>query len=80
MDRGAWWATVHGVTKSQTRLSDQAQHLRMKGLSNPAFWFYLLFSTLLHMRHGGVSVAVTYVCALVSSVFGKHNPFPGPDI
>ena len=22
MDRGAWWATVHGVTKSQTRLSD----------------------------------------------------------
>ena len=23
MDRGAWWASVHGVTKSQTRLSDQ---------------------------------------------------------
>ena len=23
MDRGAWWATVHGVTKNQTRLSDQ---------------------------------------------------------
>ena len=22
MDRGAWWSTVHGVTKSQTRLSD----------------------------------------------------------
>ena len=22
MDIGAWWATVHGVTKSQTRLSD----------------------------------------------------------
>ena len=22
-DRGAWWATVRGVTKSQTRLSDQ---------------------------------------------------------
>ena len=22
MDRGAWWAAVHGVTKSQTRLSD----------------------------------------------------------
>ena len=20
MDRGTWWATVHGVTKSQTRL------------------------------------------------------------
>ena len=22
MDRGAWWAAVHGVTKSWTRLSD----------------------------------------------------------
>ena len=22
MDRGAWWAAVHGVTESQTRLSD----------------------------------------------------------
>ena len=22
MDRGAWWATVHGVPKSQTLLSD----------------------------------------------------------
>ena len=22
MDRGAWWAIVYGVTKSQTRLSD----------------------------------------------------------
>ena len=23
MDRGAWWATVHGVTKIQTQLSDE---------------------------------------------------------
>ena len=22
IDRGSWWATVHGVTKSQTQLSD----------------------------------------------------------
>ena len=22
MDRGAWWATIHGITKSRTRLSD----------------------------------------------------------
>ena len=26
MDRGAWWATVHGVAKSQTRLSDSHTH------------------------------------------------------
>ena len=23
LDRGAWWATVHGIPKSQTRLSAQ---------------------------------------------------------
>ena len=26
MDRGAWWAAVHGVTKSQTRLSNFTFH------------------------------------------------------
>ena len=26
MNRGAWWATVHGVTKSQIQLSYQALH------------------------------------------------------
>ena len=26
MDRGAWWATVYGVTKSWTWLSDETQH------------------------------------------------------
>ena len=26
MDRGAWWVTVHGVPKSQTRLSIRAIH------------------------------------------------------
>ena len=26
MDRGAWWATVHGITKSQTRLKQLSLH------------------------------------------------------
>ena len=26
MDRGAWWATMHAVTKSQTRPSDAHTH------------------------------------------------------
>jgi len=25
MDRGAWWATIHGIIKSPTRLSMHAQ-------------------------------------------------------
>ena len=29
MDGGAWWATVHRVTKSQTQLSDGVQKEKM---------------------------------------------------
>ena len=33
MDRGAWWVTVHGVAKSQTRWSDRAStHARHQTL------------------------------------------------
>ena len=27
MDRGTWWATVHGVAKRWTRLSNEAHHV-----------------------------------------------------
>ena len=27
MDRGAWWTTVHGVGKSQTRLKQVSRHV-----------------------------------------------------
>ena len=30
MDRGAWWAKFHGVSKSWTQLSDQAQHSKVQ--------------------------------------------------
>ena len=35
MDRGAWWATIHGVAKSRTRLSDFSATsviLKLKGI------------------------------------------------
>ena len=38
MDRGAWWATVHGVAKSQTQLSDEVQH-SMNRLSFLQLWW-----------------------------------------
>ena len=40
MDGGAWWAAVHGVTKSQTRLSDFTftfLHWRRKWQPTPMF-------------------------------------------
>ena len=33
MDRGAWWATVHGVTKSQTRLKGLSMRARSSKLA-----------------------------------------------
>ena len=37
MDRGAWWATVHGLSKSQTRLSNSlhSKDLVGKWFSHP---------------------------------------------
>ena len=38
MDGGAWWATVHGVAKSRTRLNDFTSTLwRRKWQSTPVF-------------------------------------------
>ena len=52
MDRGAWQAAVHGVAKSQTRLSNEAQHsthdpvtvfLIVLGLFSVGLFFLLCF-------------------------------------
>ena len=42
MDRGVWWAAVHGVARSQTRLSDFTlfftfMHWRRKWQPTPVF-------------------------------------------
>ena len=41
MDRGAWWATAHGVTESQTRLSNWHGHFQVwkRSTSGLALWF-----------------------------------------
>ena len=30
IDRGAWWATVHGIAKSQTQLKQLSTHAHIK--------------------------------------------------
>ena len=51
MDRGAWWATVHGVAKSWTRLSNFTSLTRK--LKLPMWitsYFYLDNNDILHTR------------------------------
>ena len=69
MDRGAWWATVHGVAKSRTRLSDLA-HTHATSLCGPAgarpsvsvvyswtgAFYFLLVSRPPHDRRGELPV------------------------
>ena len=44
MDRGAWWATVHGVAKSQTQLSDLHFSLQASSSSvSPSTFIHLDF-------------------------------------
>ena len=41
MNRGAWWGTLHGVTKSQTRLSNY--HFHFSGaLTRKRVWYLAL--------------------------------------
>ena len=49
VDRGAWWAAVHGVTQSQTWLKRLSMHACIgEGNSNP-----LQYSCLVNPRDGG---------------------------
>ena len=43
MDRGAWWATVHGVAKSGTRLSTVFHFLYLTPLCTHAVWVCAVF-------------------------------------
>ena len=56
MDRGAWWATVHGIAKSQTRLRVHACNATL-GSSNPRLrWFISKESACQCRRQGSIPV------------------------
>ena len=51
MYRGAWWATVHGVTKSQTWLGNWAQHKVQQASTFYAIYIYHNFLKTENIRH-----------------------------
>ena len=69
MDRGAWWATVHGVAKSRTRPSGQAQHRTVAseaplsmGFSRQEYWRELPFPTPRDLPDPGIGPVYLFVC------------------
>ena len=52
MDRGAWWATVHGVTKSRAQLSNLTYYVPGIILAADAFMVHLWFVSSKGNRQG----------------------------
>ena len=70
MDRGAWWITIHGVTKSRTRLT----HIHTSTYQSVSFWvleLYLHFELLLHVN---VYNLYTATAANITKKKIKENP------
>ena len=72
MDRGAWWATVHGVTKSRTRLNMHTQqqfstYFKILGKSN------LLSKKSFHVWEWETPLCFCVVGPLLLSWFGAFR-------
>ena len=57
MDREAWYASVHGVTKSQTRLSDWTDWLKTEDGDKQYMYYWRMCVLLLHPRSNNLMVA-----------------------
>ena len=72
-DRGVWWATVHGITKSQTRLSDCRTHRkcnfhlwRWEGYSaRGVHWGSQVLPVFFFLTHSTVTPVCVCVCVCV---------------
>ena len=75
MDRGAWWATVHGVTKSWTWLSDlHSERLSLTHSlthSHPVRWFFWRSSLQQTYRHHNI----IYLIFILIYLFGCTGIF-----
>ena len=66
MDRGAWWATVHGVTNSRTRLNDFTSLKTMVELMK-------IMETFFKGSHACTATSAP------SPAAGHHHPMPPPE-
>ena len=55
IDREIWWAKVHGVTKSWTRLGDKHFHFKRKKLIIETV-FSVIIKRIINMKYSGISL------------------------
>ena len=80
MDRGSWWTTVHGVTQSQTGLSDQHAQMSWWLISN-AQWslgFRLPWHTLMGFPLPLIFDFIPWWSSQGSDESGVSEAWPGP--
>ena len=80
MDRGAWWATVHGVAKNQTRLSDWiCMYMHWVGIlssEQEADTFTLKSKGLLEKRcRTGITTVLLVIIHIAFKCFNINNNF-----
>ena len=68
MDRGAWWATAHGVSKSRTQLSRHTRTQGWKFLLVLLFWFSHIDSLLCKEEQG---YCLIFCFKLADIILGK---------
>ena len=65
MDRGAWWATVHGLAKSQTRLSNFIFTFNLMVTYYNSNWKLKCYFNSVHL----VLILIIYGCKAVYGIF-----------
>ena len=74
MDRGAWWATVHGVAKSRTRLSNFTHITHTTSPTESKRLFYTSVSLLLSCIQGcHYHLSKFHIYALVYCIGDFHS-------
>ena len=61
MDRGAWWATVHGVAKSWTMTEQLSKH-EAKGKESEKIYMYVYVCVCVQRNHFSVHLKFTQPC------------------
>ena len=69
MDRGAWRATVHGVTKSRIRLKQLSMHTHMKHALSKLFHLFDLLQMLNDCRMVNTEFFSNFFCSCMRTSF-----------
>ena len=71
MDSRAWWATVHRVAKSQTRLKQLSTHI----LTHTSIWWHSIVPNLHWLTHGLLNTSNQYVLLYQKASFSMYSSF-----